>query len=306
MTTAAEQKTRNFDPVAILDGLFQRAKQRDEFEYICALSGLYTLGHYLNLLGETWTLLRDVLGLINGPLRTETKLRLGLLLYCHLLEAKPIYAILDNMLSAVEGDRCNMDPFFNLCRPKNKQTFLPEHIPPSAKKVFETVTAHARQLHENDLADLLDAIFDDSLRNAFFHADYCIEHNAIQSRHSWFRHDNVRSQSLPVDAAFTKIQNALAFYAAFEHVYVQHRLSYQEPKKIRGRFTHDDSYVDIYVYVDPNGGGLTGFGNMPDAPQHRPSQPVEQQPAPAATQQETEQARTDIHSVTVTAPLTPC
>ena len=36
------------------------------------------------------------------------------------------------------------------------------------------------------------------------------------------------------------------------------------PKKIRGRFGRDDSCVDIYIYVDREGGGLMGFGNSPE------------------------------------------
>lgn len=263
------------NPTTTLGGLFKRAKEREEFEYICALSGLYTMGHGVNLLAETWALVRDIVGLLQGPLQREARLRLGLLLYCHLLEAKPIYAILDNMLSAVEGDRCAWDPFFGLTRKKKKDEILPEFIPPSSKIVFETVIEHAKKAGENDLATMLDVIHDSGLRNAFFHADYCIVGERIESKNARFRDGQGRSQSISIEHAFSNVQNAIAFYEAFENVYAEHRLSYQEPKQIQGRLSHDDSYVDIYVHVDPNGGGLTGFGSMPeprvDSPKHTES-----------------------------------
>ncbi|GMU23068.1 MAG: hypothetical protein AMXMBFR13_31510 [Phycisphaerae bacterium] len=264
------ENTRKYDVASILDSLFQRAKQRDEFEYICALSGFDMLGQGVNLLAETWSLLRDVVGLLDAPLRPEARLRLGLLLYCHLIEAKPIYATLENMLFAMEGERCCIDPFFDLCRVKNKNALMPERIPPSSKKVFAIVVAHARRVGEHELADMLEAVLDDGLRNAFFHADYCIMEDGLWSRHSWFEEDGVKSQLLTLSDVVKRVQNAFAFYRAFEHVYVQHRLSYKEPKMIRGRFGPNDSWVDIYVYTDPSGGGLTGFGNMPEPVGHGP------------------------------------
>ncbi len=264
-----EDSPKHYDAGKILNALFLRARERDEFEYICALSGLDMLCHRVNTLAETWALFRDVVGLLYAPLITETRLRLSLLLYCHLIEAKPIYAMLDNMLSIAGGERCAMDPFFDLCRPKKKDAFVKEFIPPSAKTVFRTLLEHARAVDEHALAEMLESIFDDGLRNAFFHADYCILGDRIQSRHSWFEEDGARRQSVACEAVFEKVQRSFTFYQAFESVYIQHRLSYQEPKKIRGRFGPNDSYKDIYVYVDPNGGGLAGIGSTPEGPPRR-------------------------------------
>ena len=265
----ASMKVRRptMDAVGVLDGVFNRAKAKDEFEYVCALIGMDGLLYRVNVLGETWHVFRDISALMDAPLKDETRLRLGLLLYCHLMEAKPLYGVLENMLLAVEGKRCAMSPFGPLFQrtKKSRGKLMPEFIPPSAKQVIRFVVEHARKHDEGDLATLLETVFDDGLRNAFFHADYAIVGDELHSRHSWFEVENERRQVLKIHEVARTIRNAMAFYAAFEHVYVEHRLSYKEERRTRGRWAADGSEMDMYIYVDPNGGGLVGIGNLPRA-----------------------------------------
>jgi hypothetical protein len=260
------------DAVDVLDGVFNRAKAKDEFEYVCALIGMDGLIHRVNVLGETWHVFRDISALMDAPLQDDTRLRLGLLLYCHLMEAKPLYGVLENMLLAIEGERCALSPFQPLFRRTKKSigTSIPEFIPPSAKQVIRSVIEHAGRLKEGDLATLLETVFDDGLRNAFFHADYAIVGDELQSRHSWFEFENERRQVMKIHEVARTIRNAMAFYAAFEHAHVEHRRSYKEEKQTRGRWAADGSEMDMYIYVDPNGGGLVGIGNLPRAGHCKP------------------------------------
>ena len=56
--------------------------------------------------------------------------------------------------------------------------------------------------------------------------------------------------------------NRTRFETNCETLDIENRVGYQEPKKINRRVGPNESWVDIYVYADPDGGGLTGFGSM--------------------------------------------
>ena len=85
-----------------------------------------------------------------------------------------------------------------------------------------------------------------------------------------------------------KIRTGIALYEAFETVHIEHRLSFLEPRKANGRFGLTDGWIDMYVYADPDGGGLTGFSNMLDPPNKqawRPSEGLSRPLCPVTGQQ---------------------
>ena len=78
--------------INILNDLFNKARLANEFEYVCCLlriRGMEDAGW--DPLEETFALVADLMGLINGPLHPYAKIRITLLLYAHLIEVDAVY-----------------------------------------------------------------------------------------------------------------------------------------------------------------------------------------------------------------------
>ena len=234
-----------------LNSLFNRARAADEFEYACTLlrvRGLEAPGW--DRLEETQALTQDLLALLQAPLQPHTRVRLGLLLYCHLTEVDPIYIILDNMLRAIDGDRYSMDPFHALRRGS---------VPPSASRVVTALCAHARRSRRRKLAEILEWEFNDAVRNAFFHSDYILHDAEFRSTEGMFvQPDGTRSPVLTFDQLQDLINRGLLFYQVFMDVFVRHIFSYERDKPVEGRFAADGSAVPITLRANPER-GLYGF-----------------------------------------------
>ena len=245
--TATAEENR---AASVLNQLFLAAKERDEFEYVCALlriRGMEDPGW--DRLEETATLVREMLALSGAPLLPHTRVRLGLLLYCHVVEADPIYEVIENMLRAIEGLRMSIDPFDDLYR---------KSIPPSAKMVVIYLRDHARRVGQNAVADLLEWMFDDGVRNAFFHSDYILYKDEFRSREGHLAKDGRARGSLKLDEVGELINRGLVFYEGFLAVWREHRRSYKETKIIEGRFRSDGGLMPLRLLVDPKH-GVYGF-----------------------------------------------
>lgn len=262
--TSKEIPTEQFAEHAlhVLDSFFTKAKSKDEFEYACALlriSGMECPGW--DPLKETHLLIADMLGLMGGPLREDTKIRLALLTYCHLVEVDAIYGILKNMLRVLQNERCSIEPLWEQYRSKKKgrKSRLEGVIPPSAKAVIKDIQQHALKLGENDTAGLLEQIFDDEVRNSFFHSDYILYQDEFRSREGRFRKGNIISSSMKISDLIDLVNRTLGFYRAFMECYQKHIRSYTEPKVVPGRILNDQSVrVRITLLADPHR-GLYGF-----------------------------------------------
>jgi len=155
----------------IVLGVFERAKQVDEFEFAVAIldltRGLRPHGPD-DPLSETELFVQDMIGLINAPLEEMTRIRLGLMAYVHMVESKPIYEELANLLWIIAGGRAVPEPFAHLYRSKSGKP----SVPPSAKRVVGFLSCLARAVGEDLLADELTGMLDDEIRNAVVHSDY--------------------------------------------------------------------------------------------------------------------------------------
>jgi hypothetical protein len=246
------------DAARIVDELFTRARDADEFEYACALlrvRGMEDVGW--DPLEETAALVNDIASLLHAPLNDYARIRLGLLLYSHLTEVDAIYLILVNMVDITAGERYSMDPFHDLYRPAGRPRY--EQYPPSAKRVVERVKEKASSRGCEELVELLNWFFNDSVRNAFFHSDYVLFGDEFRSREGTFiGEDGVRSSSMKLDAIVDLINRSMAFYQAFIETYENHRGAYTEDKQIRGRTGADGSEQDVTLMASPER-GLYGF-----------------------------------------------
>jgi hypothetical protein len=244
------------DAAGILDQLFNKAREADEFEYVCALlriRGMEDEGW--DPLEETQRLYEDIGSLMEAPLNDHARIRLGLLLYSHLTEVDAIYIILANMVEITAGKRCVMNPFDDLYR---TQGSFADRIPPSARRVVNRLKERATERGCYDLVQLLDSFFNDAVRNAFFHSDYILHEDEFRSREAQFIDRNVRTSSLKLDRILDLINRSAAFFHAFMSTYSAHRLSYKQGKVVRGRIGPGGAYEDITLLVHPSG-GVYGF-----------------------------------------------
>jgi hypothetical protein len=88
-----------------LPRLFQAAREHDELAFLFAVLGVNSEKDDAGWqpIGEAQAVVHDVLTLINGPLLQHAKVRLALMLYCHIIETGFPYHCLYNLLLTVEG-----------------------------------------------------------------------------------------------------------------------------------------------------------------------------------------------------------
>lgn len=247
------------DAAAIFDQLFTKAREADEFEYVCALlriRGVEDAGW--DPLEETHRLYNDIGSLMEAPLNDYARIRLGLLLYSHLTEVDAVYIILANMVEITAGERCSMDPFHDLYRTRGSGP-MADRIAPSARTVVNRLKARAAERGCDELPQLLDWFFNDAVRNAFFHSDYILHGDEFRSRGATFTdQNNVRTAALKLNVILDLINRSAVFFHDFMSTYDAHRLSYKDGKVVSGRIAPDGSYEDVMLLVHPTG-GVYGF-----------------------------------------------
>src|SRR6266566_354700 len=161
-----------------LQRLFQAARARDEFAFLFAVlgmdSGMEEAGW--QPIGEAQAFVQDLLGLINGPLHQHAKVRTGLLLYCHIIEANFIYHCLYNLLLTVEGQA-----------PPKVFSFLDKYkngIPPGVPVKIGEIKAKAIEHKFLDINAIFDQIVRPEIRDAFLHSDYILIEDELRLKHA--------------------------------------------------------------------------------------------------------------------------
>ena len=242
----------------ILSALFDRAKDADEFEYACTLlrfQGMEDAGW--DPLVETQFLFDEIGSLLEAPLRDETRVRLGLLLYSHLTEVDAIYMTIANLLAVTRGERYSLDPFGDLYRPRGIPRY--EQLPPSANSVVKRLCDDATAAGFDDVRELLEWFFNSAVRNAFFHSDYILHAGEFRSREGRFADGHGGwLRSLPVDQIIELIDGAMIFFQTFMSLFGAHRRSYTVDREIQGRFAADGSMIPVILSADAER-GLYGF-----------------------------------------------
>lgn len=160
-----------------LSGLFAAAWENAPFDFICTIlraSGVH-YGHW-DPLEEIYQATADYSSILEKALEEENQkktFRIGLLMYCNVIEATAVHEILANLLKCQAGSPFILNPFRGLRRSKKKRIPL-FYVPPSAKTKYEEVKRIAASVGNNELIKIVDGFFDDRIRNAFVHSDYCI------------------------------------------------------------------------------------------------------------------------------------
>src|SRR5260370_23587125 len=169
-----------------LQRLFQAARARDELAFLFAVlgmdSGMEDAGW--QPIGETQAFVQDLLALSNGPLPPHAKVRTGLLLYCHIIEANFIYHCLYNLLLTVEGQA-----------PPKVFSFLDKYkngIPPGVSVKIGEIKAKAIEHKFLDINAIFDQIVRPEIRDAFLHSDYILIEDQLRLKHRGSQYTRIR------------------------------------------------------------------------------------------------------------------
>ena len=250
-----------------IDELFVRAKNESEFEYVCALlriRGIEDQGW--DPLEETIQLFNDMINLIQAPLRDSTRLRIGLLAYCHITEVDAIYSIIENMLRIIEGKRASIDPFWDIYKPRNKKMEITKAFniqPLSKKEVVKHLIKHASKIKENEVSEVIKEIYNDDVRNSFYHSDYIIYKDEYRIRKARSKLGGLGTITIKISDLLEIINNGIHYYEAFMNVYSKHITSYKETKIVYGHISGEENDPEPIELLVVSKKGVYGFKTPP-------------------------------------------
>lgn len=235
-----------------LEALFNRAREMDEFEYVCTLlriRGLEDPGW--DPLVESRQLSEDMLSTVAAPVRSAFRMRLLLLLYCHVTEMDDLYSIPANMLRVVAGERCVMSPFDGSLSPDGKAADKPFS---KARRVRELALASGFQ----DVAELYNYFLINRVRNAFFHSTYTLTQDAFHvTTGPGVTIDRVTSQRVPWDWLLPRMETAINLSLHIFDLLSEHRRAYRANKIVLGRIGQNGELLDVELIAGEQ--GLLGF-----------------------------------------------
>jgi hypothetical protein len=156
--------------------LLAKARAADEFAFLFSILGLDSgeEDEGWQPIAETQQLVADLLGLLDSPLYDEARIRLALLLYCHITEANYHYHCLYNLLQTVDGQ---IPKLFNFLDKYNKGN------PPSVSAKISSIRALANKHGQTGVCSIFDEIIRPDIRNAFFHSDYILFEGELRLKH---------------------------------------------------------------------------------------------------------------------------
>ncbi len=218
-TTGEGERTPNpayLDKIAThltaLDPVFESARKRCEFEFVCSLlrvRGLEDPGWdpYETTL-HSIPLILQASDQVESPVAQK---HLQLWIYLHILEASEPYELLANLIAVAAGDRFHLDRF-----PVSAGS---RPISPGTKIRRLRKAAEGAALGPS--IDPLVACWDPVLRNAIGHADYSFYGNELRTMRP------VRSYSR--DDVWQRVAGAVAYHESLSTLYGMHIESYTEP-----------------------------------------------------------------------------
>lgn len=221
----------------LLYRVFERARVEDEFEFAMAIiplvRGLPPYGPD-NPARETEIFCSEMFALMNAPLEYMTRLRLGLMAYVHMIESKPLYEELSNILWILAGGRAVSEPFGHLYQRRKKGT-----IPPSAKQIVKFISEQARGVDEPDLADEIVTMLDDEVRNAIVHSGYFFHDGRFHTHHQNIGNSTRLNNGIPLEELSGILVRGATFFDSVRTASATHRQNYSHPKLVQARTGKD-------------------------------------------------------------------
>ncbi|MAG44460.1 hypothetical protein CL633_01055 [bacterium] len=152
---------------------------------------------------------------------TKTSLRLGLLIYCHAIEMSAPYQIFFNLMRCVQSNSYMFYPYPGQRPRRDPLKFRPAGL---GKKI-EILTEECRKAQEDKLMKLFNQLFDDSIRNSFYHSSYTLTKTEFRTCEA----------NVPRAISFVELSEKLAkcfmFYSAFFHIYKRIKNHYSKNKR---------------------------------------------------------------------------
>lgn len=199
-----------------LDGVYGRAKERDEFEFLCSL---LRVSESKAAGWDSWETLESICDLHNRLksrrfLSENDVTHLSLFVYGQIVEASEPYELLANLLNVIDGHRFKHTNF--PYRKDWKGRWRAQHF---LDKIAQLRSSAAKA--RIDLS-FFDRFVDNDLRNAVFHSDYSIYWPEVRVSMKRFSHAQW----------MTLINGALAYVDALRMVHQTHVGMYNEPTLI--------------------------------------------------------------------------
>jgi hypothetical protein len=233
-----------------IKSLFLKAKEKDEFEFICTLINYRSMGSkYSNSnLYEWFDAISFYEDLYNKQAHIVNKTRIGLLIYTTFFESSDLYSILGNLSRIVLGYRCS--PYLYFKRDKaNKGLAAEDKISYVQEVLLDAGYEEIEQFFEN--------MFVKQLRNTFCHSSYSIVETELilQEEKEPILIENVGTTVVDIENfIIPKISELLVFFNSFKSEFLTQYASYTENKKVKGRLP---DLTDITIIGSSQ--GLRGF-----------------------------------------------
>lgn len=243
----------NFDDTYsdIINDLFIKAKEKDEFEFCCTLlriRGNESAGW--DSLEESYSLITNILSIISAPIDNLFRVRLLLLLYCHITEMNDFYNIVANLLWILLGERYHIDPFYYKLYEDRRTIYSPE------SKVDRIIELSVK-VGLSEIGDLYKYMLVKEVRNAFFHSDYALYENEFRIINGkGVTINNITSNAIPFEWLLKRIELTINVVLYLLYKIDEYRKSYREEKVIKGRIFGEE-YGDVRLTIDEH--GLRGF-----------------------------------------------
>ena len=236
------------------------------FEFVCVLvrsSGMQDAGW--DPWYESQAILNDLQALAGlelpadkFPEANRTRLRLGLLSYCHVTEMDLPYALLANLLRLRLGEKYDINPFrdLTLLRGKGHRARL---ILPSPRKKIQRISELSKKAQLPEVAQALEGIYDSAIRNAVYHSDYTLTDKELRllADTRFSKKEGVCTPVVELDELNSMVVETFAFYRAFFGLYERCRKSFGDFQN--AFLPYDGHYKGVLQLVFDDDGSLAGF-----------------------------------------------
>jgi len=258
------QQNATLESPTVLERLFSLARQKDEFEFCCSilrLKGMQAPGW--DTLQESLALINSVAQLAQAPLVGAVRLRLILLLYCHVTEMADFYAVPANLLRVVLGERYSLTPFIGALHSSGTEARYP-------LSKAERIEEWAIEAGVPEVGALYRQLLVKQVRNAFFHSDYILHDGHFRiAQGERIEIGGTVTRSVPLDWLLPRLELAINTALQLFGLVREHIASYEEPKVVQGRLGPNDAYIDVELLATREH-GLYGFQSPPASSNQTP------------------------------------
>lgn len=199
-----------------LSPLFDKAKKKNEFEYILTLlqyRGLSEPGYVA--FDNTISIFTEIFSLQNKIKDANQRLNITFWAYAHWVEASEPYELIANLLKVINGGRYSISNFPK--KPSGK--YQREQYPHEKIEYLKEVAKISNM--ENSLFPI-EETYDRQLRNSIFHSDYSIYNQEMRSY-----------KTFSDEETYEIINRFMAYYQALKHLYDSAIEEYEKPVLVK-------------------------------------------------------------------------